>query len=101
MPTAVDVFNRLRTKIGEEEAKILVEFVQESVEKGAATKEDLSLTREGLERRIDQVKFELKEDIHRLERRIDRILYVIIFLFVIFNGDKIITFFSILWKLTG
>lgn len=117
MLTAVEVFNRLRTKIGEEEAKILVEFVQETVEKGAATKEDLNLATEGLERRIDQaatkedlrlvkedlrlVKEELKEDIHQLERRIDRILYVIILLFVIFNGDRIITILSILWKLTG
>jgi flagellar motility protein MotE (MotC chaperone) len=95
MPTAVEVFNRLRSKLGEEEAKILVEFVQESTERGAVTKsdvsnleatlkEDIRQTKEAMyqlettlkedirqtEEAMHQLEATLKEDIHKLESEV-------------------------------
>ena len=95
MPLAGDVYEKLRTKIGQEEAALLVRFVEEAVEKRAATKEDvlevkhaleqgnLSLRQEmagvraGLEQRITEVEAGLKQEIAGvragLERRITEV----------------------------
>jgi chromosome segregation ATPase len=88
MPKPLEIYEELKTRIGEREAKDLVEFIQESVEKGAATKEDISKLREATAENINALKEEIgklrtetkeeigklrnetKEDIHRLERLI-------------------------------
>ena len=60
MPTVLELYEKLKPKLGEEEARALLEFVEASVERRAATKEDLLRT-EGA----------LREEIHRLDQKID------------------------------
>ena len=60
MPTVLEVYEKLKPKLGDEEAKVLLEFVEASVERGAATKEDLQRT-----------EIALREEIHRLDQKIE------------------------------
>lgn len=59
MPKPLEVYEELKSKIGEKEAKDLVEFVQESIEKGAATKEDIHR----LEIKMEAIKSDLLKEI--------------------------------------
>jgi len=82
MPTVLELYEKLKPKLGEEETRILLEFVEASVERKAATKEDLQRTelvlREEL-RRVDQALREelhnvdqaLREEIRRLDQKIE------------------------------
>jgi len=84
MPTVLELYEKLKPKLGEEETRILLEFVEASVERKAATKEDLQRTelvlREEL-RRVDQALREelhnvdqaLREDIRRLDQKIEAV----------------------------
>ena len=121
VPQAVEVYEKLRTKIGQEEAALLVRFVEEAIEKRAATKEDvlevkhaleqgnLSLKQEiarveaGLRQEIAGVRANLERRIteveHRLERRMDRIFYILLAALLILNGDKVLGFLNSLLAL--
>ena len=82
MPTILELYEKLKPKLGEEEAKALIEFVEASVEQKAATKEDLQKTELALRgdlqkaeltlreeiRRVDQA---LREEIHKLDQKIE------------------------------
>ena len=71
LPAVLELYEKLKPKLGEEEARALLEFVEASVERKAVTKEDLQRTeltlREEL-RRIDQA---LREEIHQLDQKIE------------------------------
>ena len=41
MPSMLELYEKLKPKLGEEEARTLLEFIESSVERRAATKEDL------------------------------------------------------------
>jgi hypothetical protein len=79
MPTVLELYEKLKPKLGEEEARALLEFVEASVERRAATKEDLQRTELALREeihRLDQALREelrnldqaLREELHRLDR---------------------------------
>ena len=63
MPKPLELYEELKAKLGEKGAKDLVEFVQESIERGAASKEDVRRSEAAL--RIDMTA--LKEDMHKME----------------------------------
>ena len=82
MPRVLELYEKLKPKLGEEEARALLEFVEASVERRAATKEDLQRTELALKedlqrteltlreelRRVDQA---LREETHRLDQKIE------------------------------
>ena len=84
MPRVLELYEKLKPKLGEEEARALLEFVEASVERRAATKEDLQRTELALKedlqrtelalreelRRVDQA---LREEIHRLDQKIEAV----------------------------
>jgi hypothetical protein len=82
--TTLDLYNILRSKIGEREAKTLVEFVEQKVTQqiegeliGLATKSDLLL-----------IKGELKNDIANLEIKIEKTKAEIIkWMFIFWAGQ--------------
>jgi len=82
MPTLLELYEKLKPKLGEEEARALLEFVEASVERRAATKEDLRRTEAALKEDLLRAEAALKEDlrrteaalreeIHRLDQKID------------------------------
>jgi uncharacterized FlaG/YvyC family protein len=71
MPTAVELYDKLRPKLGDEEAKTLVEYISVSVERHAATKEDIERARGVLKEDIGKVRSELKEDIERVKSELE------------------------------
>ena len=62
MSTVLELYEKLKPKLGEEEARALLEFVEASVERKAATKEDLQRT-----------ELVLREEIHRLDQKIEAV----------------------------
>jgi hypothetical protein len=62
IPTVLQLYEKLKPKLGEEETRALLEFVETSVERRAATKEDLQRT-----------ELALREEIHRLDQKIEAI----------------------------
>ena len=82
IPTVLELYEKLKPKLGEEGARALLEFVEVSAERKAATKEDLQrmelALREELHhvdqalreelRRVDQA---LREEIHRLDQKVE------------------------------
>ena len=68
MPTVLELYEKLKPKLGEEEARALLEFVEASVERKAATKEDLFRTETALKEDLLRTEGALKEDLRRTER---------------------------------
>ncbi len=73
MPTVLELYEKLKPKLGEEEARTLLEFVEASVERKAATKEDLQRTELALREEIRHVDQALREEIHRLDQKIEAV----------------------------
>ncbi len=63
MPTVLELYERLKPKLGEEEARSLLEYIDTSVEHRAASKADL-------ERVAAALKAELREEIHGVESKL-------------------------------
>ena len=65
--TVLELYEKLKPKLGEGEARALLEFVETSVEQRAATKEDLqrtaSVAREDLQRTASALEAALRKDI--------------------------------------
>jgi hypothetical protein len=59
MPTVLELYEKLKPKLGDEEARSLLEFIETSVEHRAATKEDLQRTELALREEIHNVKVDL------------------------------------------
>jgi hypothetical protein len=75
--TTIDLYNILRSKIGESEAKILVEFVEQKVQ--SQLKEEMN-------------SFATKEDIHLLELKIEKVRSDLIkWMFILCVGQMSIT----------
>lgn len=51
--SALKVYETLRGKIGEEESRTLIEWVEESIESGAATKADIAVLQERMATKAD------------------------------------------------
>jgi len=75
--TTIDLYNILRSKIGESEAKTLVEFVEQKVQ--SQLKEEMN-------------SFATKEDIHLLELKIEKVRSDLIkWMFIFWVGQMSIT----------
>jgi len=75
--TTIDLYNILRSKIGESEAKTLVEFVEQKVQ--TQLKEDMN-------------SFATKEDVHLLELKIEKVRSDLIkWMFIFWIGQVSVT----------
>lgn len=59
MPTVLELYEKLKPKLGEAEARSLLEFIESSVERRAATKEDLQRTESTLREELHKIRAEL------------------------------------------
>lgn len=71
MPTVLELYEKLKPKLGEQEARSLLEYIDTSIEHRAATKADLehmgTALKADLERVATALKAELREEIHGVE----------------------------------
>jgi len=59
VPTLLELYEKLKPKLGEEEARSLLEFIEAGVERRAATKEDLQRVEVALRGEIQKTKADL------------------------------------------
>jgi len=64
MPTVLDLYEKLKPRLGEEEARSLLEFIQTSVDQHAATKADLQRTESALREELHATAASLREEMH-------------------------------------
>ena len=62
MPTVLELYEKLKPKLGEEEARSLLEFIETSVDQRAATKADLQQAVSTLREEIHAV----REEMHKI-----------------------------------
>ncbi len=67
MPTLLELYEKLKPKLGDEEARSLLEFIETSVEHRAAGKEDLQRTELALREEIHRVESSVREEIHNVK----------------------------------
>lgn len=67
MPSLLELYEKLKPKLGEEEARSLLEYVTSTVEQRAATKADLERNAGELREDIRRVEGQLREEIRRVE----------------------------------
>jgi len=67
MPTVLELYEKLKPRLGDEEARSLLEFIESSVERRAATKEDLQRAESALKEDLQRTQSALKEDLRRTE----------------------------------
>ena len=77
----VELYERLKPHLGEDETKALIEYVDGKIKGEVATKEDLHLLREDLFR----VRAELKEEIWRL-----RVLVIVVLVLEVVLNPKVL-----------
>ncbi len=65
MPTLLELYEKLKPKLGEAEARALLEFVETSVQEKAATKDDLDRTASSLRGDLDRTASSLRDDLHQ------------------------------------
>jgi hypothetical protein len=70
MPSVLELYEKLKPKLGEEEARSLLEYVDSTVEQRAATKADLHQTAAGLREEIREVESRLREEIRGVEAKL-------------------------------
>ena len=66
MPTVLELYEKLKPRLGEEEARSLLEFIESTVEQRAVTKADLQQAIASLREEIRQGDASLREEIHTL-----------------------------------
>jgi len=59
MSTTLELYEKLKPKLGDEEARSLLEFIETTVTQKAATKEDLALLEQRLKLEIAELKSDL------------------------------------------
>ncbi len=70
MPSVLELYEKLKPKLGEDEARSLLEYVESTVEQRAATKSDLERNSGELREEIRRVEGELREEIRRVEGKL-------------------------------
>ncbi len=70
MPSVLELYEKLKPKLGEDEARSLLEYVESTVEQRAATKSDLERNSGELREEIRRVEGELREEIRRVENKL-------------------------------
>lgn len=83
----VDLYERLKPKLGEEESKALIDYMDEKVRREVATKEDLLILKSDLEKQIQSARAEVKDDIWKL-----RVLVIVVLVLEIVLNPKIVEF---------
>nr|MCL6545310.1 hypothetical protein [Bryobacteraceae bacterium] len=66
MPTVLELYEKLKPKLGEAEARSLLEFIETSVEQRAATKADLQRTESVLREEMHATAASLREEMHKI-----------------------------------
>ena len=61
MPTLLELYEKLKPKLGEDEARALLESIESTVERRAATKEDLQRTEANLREDLQRTETSLRE----------------------------------------
>jgi len=64
MPTVLELYEKLKPKLGEAEARSLLEFIESSVDQRAATKADLQRTESALREDLHVTAASLREELH-------------------------------------
>ena len=98
----VDLYERLKPHLGENETKALIEYVDEKVRGEVATKEDLLLAKADLERQIQGLRADLERQIQGvridmeklradLEKKIQdvKMLVIVVLVVVIILNPKV------------
>ena len=67
MPTVPELYEKLKPKLGEEEARSLLEFIESTVEQRAVTKADLQQTAASLREEMRQLEGALREEIRQVD----------------------------------
>ena len=67
MPTVLELYEKLKPKLGEEEARSLLEFIETSVDQHAATKADLQRTESALREELHATAASLREEMHKMQ----------------------------------
>jgi hypothetical protein len=67
MPSVLELYEKLKPKLGEQETRSLLEYVESTVERRAATKADLERNTGELREEIRRREGELREEIRRVE----------------------------------
>lgn len=67
MRTVLELYEKLKPKLGEEEARSLLEYMESTVERRAATKEDLLRTETSLREEMVRVQASLRGEIAQVE----------------------------------
>ena len=65
MPTVLELYEKLKPKLGEAEARALLEFVETSVQEKAATKDDLDRIASSLKDDLRQSASSLRDEFHQ------------------------------------
>ncbi len=79
--TTIELYEKFKQKIGGEEAKLLIEYIDSRITREVATKADIAEMKSDTKADIAELRLELKLEIERLERRFT--IYFLILLFVI------------------
>jgi septal ring factor EnvC (AmiA/AmiB activator) len=67
MPTVLELYEKLKPKLGEEEARSLLEFIESTVEQRAVTKADLQQAIASLREEMRQLEGALREEIRQID----------------------------------
>lgn len=67
MPTVLELYEKLKPKLGDEETRALIEFFDTSIETRAATKQDLQGVESALRQDIQRTESSLREGIHNVK----------------------------------
>jgi len=67
MSSVLELYEKLKPKLGDAEARALLEFVETSVEQRAATKEDLQRTASGLKEDLLHTEAVLRKEIQEVK----------------------------------
>ena len=65
MPTVLELYEKLKPRLGEEEARSLLEFIESTVEQRAVTKADLQQAIASLREEMRQLEGALREEIRQ------------------------------------
>lgn len=67
MLTAVDVYKKIAPKLGDEEATAIITFIEDSIQRGTATKADLQETEAALHETTRLLETNLRNEIKGIE----------------------------------
>jgi len=77
MPTVLELYEKLKPRLGEEEARSLLEFIETSVDQHAATKADLQRTESALREELHATAASLREEMHKMRAELIKWSFVL------------------------